>query len=164
MQVLGTPIYHFRQMDNLSEVAKRKARLLEELDAEIASALRSGKRTHHFSLALMVLALACSVVAAVGGIFFKVPADIVGGIAVLSPLIAFVAVNLKLEGKCGWHYRRKDMLWALRSRLLYQLPESPTLENLAAIAADWDKITAEMQAEWEQRLSLNWSGIQGQQK
>jgi len=88
-------------MNNLPEVELRKAALVKELEDEIKKAFRSAKGSHHLSLGLMVLALSCTVISAVGGIFFHVRSDVVGGVAALSPLIAFIAVNLKLEEKCS---------------------------------------------------------------
>ncbi len=107
----------------------------------------------------MILALACSLAAAVGGIFFDVSAKIVGGIALLPPLIAYVAVNLNLEPRSSWHYRKADAFRALHSRLMYQLPEIPTIENISEIAKDRDKVGKDMRYEWERTLTMNWSGI-----
>ena len=152
-------VVSFRQMNDLPEVELRKAALVKELEDEIKKTFRSAKGSHHLSLGLMVLALSCTVVSAVGGIFFRVRSDVVGGIAALSPLVAFIAVNLKLEEKCSWHYRRKDALAALRSRLLYQMPINPTVDDIAAVAEARDILTRDLQKEWEKHLSLNWSGI-----
>lgn len=42
---------------------------------------------------------------------------------------------------------------ALRSRLLYQLPEEPSVDNVAAIAEARDKLVATMQAEWNETIT-----------
>ena len=125
----------------------------------IAECHRNGQMTNALSVTLMVLALGCSVGAAISGIFFNVSPKIVGGLAALPPLIAFVAVNLKLEGKEAWHYTKQSKLDAIRSRLLYQLPEFPSADNIAAMASLRDEVNGEMQDEWKNNLRMNWNSI-----
>lgn len=111
------------------------------------------------SVLFMVGALGCSVAAAVLGFFTQVPSKVVGGIAVLPALITFVAVNLKFEAKNSWHARLYDGLNTLRSRLMYQHPEVPTLDQVARIALERDELEIKMQAEWDRSLLLNWTGL-----
>ena len=116
-------------------------------------------RTTSCRFVLMVLALGCSVLAATLGFFTKTPSHIVGGIAILPPLIAFVAQNLKCEAKNSFHARRVDGLKGLRSRLLYRIPEPPTFDQVAKIAKDRDELEVKMQTEWDNTLLLKWSGV-----
>jgi hypothetical protein len=146
-------------MEMSQEVARRKAALVEELERAIADELNLALRTHRASLGLMGAALTCSVAAGVLGFFTSVSSKVIGGIAILPPLIAFVAVNLKLEAKNSWHARMVDGLSGLRSRVLYQLPEVPTVDHIAVIAAERDKLDVTMQAEWDRTLVLNWAGL-----
>ena len=110
---------------------------------------------HRLSVALMVIALACSVTAGAIGFFTSAPSKVIAGLAVIPPLIAYVAVNLKFERKTSWHYRKRDALRVLRSKLLYQQPVSPSAENIASIAESWDELTVKMQAEWDADLGFN---------
>src|SRR5271169_1735159 len=110
------------------ELTARKASLVSELEAANRRAHGNGKSAYIWSQFLFMLALGCSVAAAISGLFFYVSAKIVGGIAALPPLIAFVAVNLKLEARSRWHYKKSYGMDALRSRLVYQLPEEPTVD------------------------------------
>jgi hypothetical protein len=150
-------------MVDLDNPEHRKARLLAELDQEIAYAESKAVANHRFSLILMGMALCCSVAAGAIGVFTTISSKVVGGIAVLPPLIAYFAVNLKLQPKSDWHYRKSYGLQALRSRLLFQLPANPSVENIAAIASARDKLNIEMLKEWRERLGLNLEGLaQGQ--
>jgi hypothetical protein len=140
------------------EVTARKTALALELEAAKRRAEGNGKSAYLWSQFLFMLALACSVAAAITGLFSTVSAKIVGGIAALPPIIAFVATNLKLEARSRWHYKKSYGMDALRSRLLYQLPEEPTTDNISAIALDRDKLNALMEIEW-QPLQSDFGGL-----
>ena len=110
-------------------------------------------------MALMVLSVLCSVTAAGLGFFTSQSSRLVGGIAILTPLIAYVAVSLKLEGKASWHHRKSNALYALSSRLRYELLEEPTAEQIARVSKAYDALNLAMQREWDATLSFNWRGL-----
>lgn len=83
----------------------------------------------------------------------------VGGFAAVTPVIAFIATNVKFDGKSSWHYRKRDALNALRSRLDFQQPEDVTADNIASLAADRDKLDAKMQKEFDEHLAFNWNAL-----
>jgi hypothetical protein len=143
----------------MDDIAERKKQLSGELSVAIRRETFLARWNHRFSVALMVVALACSIGAAIGGIFFSVSSKIVGGIAILPPLIAFVAINLKFDAKASWHYRKRDALESLRSRLLYQQPTSPSTDSVASVASDWAVLNRTMQVEWDRLLAFNWNGL-----
>jgi hypothetical protein len=151
-------------MDETSEATRRQLDLAKDLEAEIAYAKAKAVCNHRISLGVMLAALACSVAAAVGGVFCGVRSQIVGGIALLPPLLAYAAINMKFDGKSSWHYRKVYSLQSLLSRLLYQLPEHPTVDNVAAIAHERDSIHVQMQSEWDRTLAFNWGGIEKHNK
>lgn len=157
-------LYYGHLMEIAEELLKRKEDLSKELDRAISQESHLAHLNHRFSVCFMVAALSCSVSAAILGFWTDVSSKVVGGLAILPALIAFVAVNLKLERKSSWHYRKRDGLQALRSRLLYQQPVSPSADNIAAIAEAWDKLNQQMQEEWDKDMALNWSGLQTQQR
>ena len=108
----------------------------------------------------MFLALGCTVVAGAMGFFYpKADPKVIAGFAVLPPLIAYVATKLKFEAKNSWHARLYDGLNTLKSRLIYQQPEVPTLDQVGRIAADRDALEIKMQAEWDRTLLLSWTGL-----
>ena len=138
------------------ELTSRKMTLVNELQAAVRKAHGNARSAYLWSQFLFMLALGCSVAAVISGLFFPISAKIVGGIAALPPLIAFIAVNLKLEARSRWHYKKSYGMDALRSRLLYQLPEEPTVDNIAAIAEARDKLNAAMEEEWQTTMIVNW--------
>jgi len=140
-------------MNESSEVQKRIAALNQELKDAARDQSRFAKRAYLSSQFLLGSSLSCSIAAAICGIVFHVRTETVGAIAALPPLIAFIASNLKLDLRENWYYRKTAILETLRSRLLYQLPEVPTVDNVAAIAAARDKLEVEMQAEWYQTIT-----------
>lgn len=149
----------------LSEgIAGRKRRLSVELDDAIGRSGAHARLNHRLSIALMVIALGCSLGAAVGGVFFGLSGPKTGALAAMPPVIAFAAVNLRFEGKSSWHYRKKDALSKLRSRLEYRLAASPSIEDVGKVSDERDALGEAMQKEWDATLLLTWSGLlKGQQ-
>lgn len=139
------------------------AHRINELDSEMmaVAAKERGLATSAYlwSQGLFILALVCSVAAAVCGIFFDVSAKVVGGIAALPPLIHFCASNLKLDARFGWHYRKYYAMVALHSRLRFQLPEEPTADNVAAIAKDRDHIVEVLEDDWKKTAATSYGEI-----
>ena len=141
------------------EVSARKAALAQELEAEIRKYFGFAKSAYLWLQGLFILSLCCSALAAILGLFLGVPGKIVGGIAALPPIIAFVAVNLKLQARSNWHYRKSYALDALRSRLLYQLPANPTVDDIAAIAKARDDNNDAMEREWQGTMETSFADM-----
>jgi hypothetical protein len=142
------------------EIQRRVDALKEQLDEEIVHSWEKAKRNHLANLILMIIALAASVIAGLGGITNALSAQTTGAVALLPGLMALVAVTMKFQGKAGWHYRKRDALKNLKSRLCFELPESPSADNVAAIAKEKRELTIAMQDEWERDLTLSWAGFQ----
>ena len=135
------------------EIQSRIERLADELQKGADRQSHDANKSYYSAQTLVFASLGCSVVAAVSGIFFNVPSRIVGAVAALPPLIAYVASSLRLEVRQNWYFRKSVALKALRSQLLYQLPAEPTVENVAAIAAARDKLVTDMQREWYETIT-----------
>jgi hypothetical protein len=147
-------------MEKEPESIRRKIALVRELETRCTEEMRWARWNHRGSWFSMLLALGCTVMAGALGFFYqKADPKVIAGFAVLPPLIAFVAKNLKFEAKNSWHARLHDGLDSLRSRLVYQQPEVPALEQVARIASDRDALEIRMQAEWDRELLLNWTGV-----
>lgn len=138
------------------EVRRRRDSLLRELETAVRRAHSNAKRAYLWSQFLFTCALSCSVVAAAIGMFTNVSSKTVGGIAALPPLIAFIALNLKLESRSRWHYEKEYVMDQLRSRLQYQLPEEPTIDHIAAIASERDQQNARLEREWQETNAISW--------
>jgi hypothetical protein len=147
-------------MTDEPEAIKRKNALAQELEERTKEELKWANWNHRGSLISMVLALGCTVVAGILGFFYQAAnPKVIAGFAVLPALIALVANTMKFESKNSWHARLCDGLSTLRSRLLYQQPELPTLDQVARIAEDRDNLEIKMQAEWDRSLLLSWAGL-----
>jgi len=143
-----------------TNVIERKTDLAAELELHAIRLRKLADRDRQVCTVLMVLGLSCSIAAAILGFFFsKVPSNVVGGIALLPPLIAFVAVSMKYDGKGSWFSRKSNGLQALRLRLLYELPLEPTADHVAAISSDYRDLNIIMQKEWDETLRFNWGGL-----
>jgi len=139
------------------QIAYRINLLDSELVKERDKAYGLAKSAYLWSQFLFTAAILCSVAAAICGLFFNLSGKAVGGIAALPAILAFIAVNLKLEARASWHYRRAYEMNELHSRLLYQLPETPTADNVAAIAKDRDTVINKMHDEWDKTITVNWA-------
>src|SRR5882762_6563796 len=112
-------------MPTSEEIRKRITDLTDELDSGIAYDALRDTANHWTAFALMLLALAASAIAALGGISGFLTAKQAGFFAAVPGAIALVASTMKFQEKSNWHYRRKNGMKSLRRRLLYELPESP---------------------------------------
>lgn len=145
-------------MESSPEIVARKKALQSDLENVIERSFKKARGNYRLSLGLMSVALGCSVAAGIFGVFARMP-RIAGGLALVPPLIAYVVANLKVDGKSRWHYRRIVALHALRSRLLYELPESPGVDDIAAVSSSWTTLNEKTQKEWDDNLALDWSGL-----
>lgn len=144
----------------ISEEEARKRSLLEDFRKEIARERRIARFERFLSGKLLFFAITASGVAGIAGLTNLLSAMWVGGIALLPNLLLLYARSFKLEERASWHYRKKNRLEDLRDQILYQMPENPNLDQLAAINKKKHGLNKEMQDEWETRLSLNWSNIE----
>lgn len=141
------------------ELERRRETLAAILEGHAVKTRRRARWNHRTSMALMVLSVLCSATAAGLGFFTSQSSRLVGGIAILTPLIAYVAVNLKLEGKASWHHRKSNALYALSSRLRYESAEDATAGEIAAVSKAYDALNVAMQREWDSTLSFHWTGL-----
>src|SRR3974377_1380458 len=146
------------------ELEKRRDTLGGILEGHAVKTRRRARWNHRTSMTLMVVSVLCSVTAAGLGFFTSQSSRLVGGIAILTPLIGYVAVNLNLEGKASWHHRKANALYALSSRLRYELPEDATAGEVAAVSKAYDALNVAMQREWDSTLSFNWAGFGGAER
>ena len=144
-------------MPSSEEVKKRVLDLSKELDSGIAYDNLRDNANHWTAFGLMLFAFAASAVAALGGISGCLTAKEAGFFAAVPGAIALVASTMKFQEKSNWHYRRKNGLKSLRRRLLYELPESPTTDNVAAISEGFRQFEDLMQKSWEEELAFSWA-------
>ncbi len=129
----------------------RQTKLGAELEAAIGRTQHNARTNYMVSQVALITSAAASASAAILGII-----DIavikkweIGVLAALSTVLISASRQLGLQQKANWHYRKLDQITALRRRLQYQLPPSPSSDNVAAIAKAWSEIEFDMQKEWE---------------
>src|ERR1044072_3532871 len=130
-------------MTTNSNIQGRIDGLLSELERNISHHQHRAKLDHHAAIWLMLIALLASAGAGLGGLFLDANAKVVGAIALLPGIMALIASTMKYQGKSHWHYRKRDSLSELKLRLLYELPEFPTADNVAAVARSLRSLTKE---------------------
>jgi hypothetical protein len=128
--------------------------LSKELETDAADEGFRATRAYIISQSFLILALGCSVAASVCGVVFQLSPRLVGILAAIPPVVAYIATAYRFSARESWYYRKSVALNALRSRLMYQLPEEPTVDNVAAIAAARDKLESGMQREWHDTITM----------
>jgi hypothetical protein len=83
--------------------------------------------------------------------------QVTAALALVPGGIAVFATSLKLEKRCNWHYKRFYALSALIRTLEFELPETPTQDDIKDISAALSKLEIDMEALWEQDVSLDWN-------
>lgn len=139
------------------EVRERISDLTDELNSGIKYDHLRDIANHWTAFWLMLLALAASAAAALGGISGHLTAQQTGFFAAVPGVIVLFGSTLKFQEKSNWHYRRKNGLKSLRRRLLYELPESPTADDVAAISEGLRQFEDLMLKSWEEELAFNWA-------
>lgn len=143
-----------------TEIQNRIGNLKSELERQIRHYRQNAIGNHWLAIVAMMVAIGTSFAASLAG-FLGANAKLIGGLALGPATCAIIATTFRFQARSLWHYRKKDGLDMLRHRLLFQLPESPTADNVAAISRDWEKLTDEMQKEWENNFTFNWTGFLG---
>jgi hypothetical protein len=52
----------------------------------------------------------------------------------------------------------------LRRRLMDELPESPSADNVASISAAWRQFEDLMEKSWEEDLAFSWTSLKGKKR
>jgi len=146
-------------MPDSSEAKLRKDELARQLDDAIEEALFWARGNYRISLILMILAVCASITAGIGGLTDKFGAQLTGSLALVPGAIALLVSNIKFQDKSNWHYQRYYESAALKSRLLLQLPEIPTVDHIAGIAKERDEMEARLSKEWDDKFTLNFSAF-----
>jgi hypothetical protein len=136
----------------LDAIEQRKASLLEELTSAEKRYRGYAKGNYICAQVSLWLSLATAGLAA---LLAWVPAlsaqtekwelgfvsALSGGLTLLSRLVGF-------QRKANWHYRKVDGLNALRRRLQFEQPLSPSPDDLASISKDLSVLDSTMSKEW----------------
>jgi hypothetical protein len=148
-------------MNEPSEIQKRINSLRSEIEQLSTFHKRMGLADHWISVWLMIITLASSIGAGIGGIFMNFSSQATGGLALLPGLMAIVASNLKFQGKSNWHFRKTEAVDGLLHKLIYELPIDPVAQDVAAVSAALTKTKQEFLKEWEKTFQHNWDNFHG---
>ena len=153
-------------MDPEHELARRK----KELEAAISKSCNKHRSSatwvRRLSFSLMTTALLCSLCAAIVGFAGKGSnaSKWAGGLALFPPALAFIAVNLRLDARTFWHRRKGEALDALMKRLQFELPDSPSADQIAEVSKALTQLNASMEKEYEKFCAFNWNSLMSQNR
>jgi hypothetical protein len=123
------------------EAQRRKALLGSKLRDDHDKYLRLGRWNYHSALAIRWLSAAAGLVAGILGLTSVASSAVVGGIAAVAGVLLAFGRDLKFQQKANWHYRRAEGTSTFQNRLQYRLPASPTVEDISAVSADYDRFS-----------------------
>jgi len=146
------------------DIQARAEGLAAELNDDISSESRRAKRDHWIAVLLMAIALATSFAAGLGGLALGWTAQNTAIVAFIPGAIGIIATTMNFEGKSNWHYRKLYGLSSLKSRLRFELPLAPSVDNIAAVSKAHRELIAQMSQDWEAGLSLSWSHFKPHQQ
>jgi len=139
-------------------------RRTEELDEELTKAVSRHRVIGNFyrnsSLLLMVIAVFCSVGATIAGIGYG-NGHLAGSLSLVPPLLAFAAVNLKLDARAKWYRRKEHSLAALLRRLRFEMPDPASPDQIALISRERSVLEIDLLEEFEAKCTLGWGNIVG---
>jgi len=76
-----------------------------------------------------------------------------GLVSALSVAFTSFSRQVGFQRTANWHYRKVDRLRALERRLKFELPASPTADNIAAVSSALSATDQQMSKEWEDMKS-----------
>jgi hypothetical protein len=102
---------------------------------------------------LLWASLAASSLAALLGLVPSLSAAIekwqLGLASALSVLLTTFSQQLGFQQRANWHYRKVHRIRTLRRRLQFELPTSPTADDIASVSNARSAMDLEMSGEWE---------------
>jgi|ERR1051325_11326166 hypothetical protein len=124
------------------------AGLRRDVEQARAASYRWGRGNYVAAYAVVVLSVFFSGAASVAASASNWR-GIAAALALIPGLLAVAATQLKLQARSNWHYRKHSRLRSLLSRINYETPSNPSTEELVALANEYERIQAELDAQWE---------------
>jgi hypothetical protein len=132
-----------------TDVGTLKQQLESELSAIVNQSQRRGRfdaTLHQFLVILAAFAGFCSLAA---GLIWHDKAWIAGVIGAIPSLSSVLMGKLHCLQAASWQRRRAIEVEALRRRLVYEHPETPTRDQIAALSRELGTIEAKLTDRWE---------------
>jgi hypothetical protein len=139
------------------EIQRRVDGLAADLNRAYGHSRLRAIADHWLAILALAGALMASAVAGFGGLFFGLDPKMASGLALFPGALALAANLFRFQGKANWHYRKMNGLKGLQNELLYQLPESPEVTDIARVATAWKDLNYKMQVEWQREFYLTWT-------
>jgi|SRR5215510_3591342 len=140
----------------MAEISAKVQKLSSELRDKKARELTLAQWSHWLNICAMVLTLIATGAAVTYGLLPNHSSQVTAALALVPGGIALLATSLKFESRCNWHYKRFYALSALIRTLEIELPETPTQDQLTAVSTSLSKLEIDMEAIWENDVSLDW--------
>jgi hypothetical protein len=137
--------------DEVEVLASRATVMRNTIEAERKSYLSSARLNYGGAQLIRFVSSTAGVAAALLGL---IPSQAVekwevGVVAAISPALIAAGRQLGFQQKANWHYRKVDRIKTLQRRLTFELPASPSADNLAAVSRAWSALDTDMSKEWE---------------
>jgi hypothetical protein len=142
---------------NFNDVQVRAAELEKRLSTDIWHEVVRAKGDYWVAVILMIITLGSSCAAGLGGLAFHWTVQSTAIVALIPGAAAIIATTMKFEAKSNWHYTKLYALDGLKSRLKLELPENPSVGDVAALSQERRELIKKMKSEWDATLLLNWS-------
>ncbi|HEY1936531.1 MAG TPA: hypothetical protein VGJ33_01190 [Candidatus Angelobacter sp.] len=155
------PIKSIRKSMTDNAIKQRHADLTIYLNLRVKSSMKWRRANSNVALFLMTTAIVSSVAGGIAGLSTFLGPKSVGAIALIPGACALLASQIKFDQRASLNRRRQRRFAALLDRLKFQLPEPPTLDQLALIAAEIAKIDMEIDKEYEKTITSGWNWVQG---
>ena len=141
--------------DDTQSLDERKNTLLAEFIFDEKRYLRLARFNYYAAQGLLWASLAASSLAALLGLVPSLSAAIekwqLGLASALSVLFTTFSQQVGFQQRANWHYRKVHRIRTLRRRLQFELPTSPTADDIAAVSNARSAMDLEMSREWEDR-------------
>jgi hypothetical protein len=113
----------------------------------------------------MFIAIMASAGAGFAGIYDSkyISKAMVGWIALLPGFIVLFATTMKFDGRARWHYKKKREIEALLGRLKFEMPSTPSEDQIAIIHRAKAEIDKRPDEEFDKEFILNWKWAGGGQ-
>jgi hypothetical protein len=137
--------------DETTVLTERATTMADELENERKKYWKNARLNYAAVQVISLASSAAGIAAALLGLIPILPIQKweVGLVAAISPALVAASRQLGFQQKANWHYRKVDRITTLQRRLAYELPVSPSPDNLAAISRAWSTLDTDMSKEWE---------------
>jgi hypothetical protein len=138
-----------------AELQKRIDELSAKLETKIKYYLWYARFNERMAYAVRTGTILCSVLVAIGAFVpaAKMTKEVVGLIGTIPGVLELATATLKFQKRANWQFRRTTELEALHQRLLYEIPENPSLSDIAKVSSDMVNLDRSGQITWEREIT-----------